>query len=284
MLKSLNSGVSGVQQFQNQIDAIGNNIANINTPGFKSGRVDFADTFSHAITAGGSGSGTLSQIGSGVSTSAVSNVFTQGTPTETQVETHFAVLGEGFFMVKDPVSKESFATRAGNFVEDSQGYLTTLQGLRVQGLLGDSNQAGDIHIQDDPAARPDTVSKDVAYKGRHFSEDGSIWIQLADGSRYQKGRVLLENFRSPQSLEKMGENLYGQTATAGPISGGGFPFGGIPGTEGLGIIRSGALELSNVDLTREFASLITSQRSFQASARMITTSDELLQEVVNLKR
>ena len=286
MLKSLASGVSGVRNFQNQIDVIGNNIANVNTTGFKSARVDFADSFSQAINGGSSdgNSGSVSQIGSGVKSAAVRNLFSSGTLTETGVPTDFAVLGDGFFSVKEAGSDTLMATRAGNFKVDEQGFLVTSSGHRVQGFIDANGQiTGDIKIEDDPANRPQGINQNADFNGFRFSSDGKIYAQLDDGSEYVRGQILLQTFQDPSALQKVGNNLYTNVAEAGPL-GGDNPRGGAPGSEGLGKLQSGALELSNVDLTNEFASLIASQRSFQANARMITTSDEVLQEVVNLKR
>ncbi len=287
MLKSLASGVSGVRNFQNQIDVIGNNIANVNTTGFKSARVDFADSFSQAINGGSTDgtSGSVSQVGSGVKSASVRNLFSSGTLTETGRQTDFAILGDGFFSVKEAGSDTLMATRAGNFQVDSQGFLTTTSGHRVQGSIDANGQVtGDIRINDDPNNRPQGFDQTAAFSGFRFSADGKIYAQLDDGSEYVRGQILLQKFQNANALAKVGNNLYTNVAEAGPLGGAANPKGGAPGSEGLGALQSGALELSNVDLTNEFASLIASQRSFQANARMITTSDEVLQEVVNLKR
>src|SRR5947207_3272735 len=117
MLRSLNSGVSGIQQFQERLDVIGNNIANSTTIAFKSGRADFADAFSETLQASSPGlSGQAAvpamQIGSGVATSGIRNLFTQGVLNSTGVKSDLGIAGEGFFMVKDPVSGIEYATRA----------------------------------------------------------------------------------------------------------------------------------------------------------------------------
>lgn len=286
MLKSLNSGVSGVRNFQNQIDVIGNNIANVNTTGFKSARVDFADTFSQAIQNGSANGETTSinQIGTGVTAASVRNQFTSGGLTQTGRQTDFAVLGDGFFAVREPSGDTLMATRAGNFSVDYQGYLTTSNGYRVQGYIDSTGQVtGDVKVDDIAANRPQGVNQNADFTGLRFADNGKIYAQLDDGTEYLRGQILLQTFQNPHALAKVGNNLYTNFAEAGPL-GGDTPTGGEPGSAGLGSLQNAALELSNVDLTNEFASLIASQRSFQANARMITTSDELLQEVVNLKR
>ena len=255
MLSSLNTAISGLQQFQQQIDVVGNNIANVNTPGFKSARTDFEDNLSMAL-----GGNVNTQVGSGVSTAAISSDFSQGTISSTGVGTDLAISGQGFFTVSDPASSTQYVTRAGQFHLDSAGYLVTTDGLRVQGSSGD--------LLVDPA----TVVK--------FSIDpkGFINVVKKDGTTAVAGQVQLRSFADPSQLMKVGNNRYSWTAAAGPSA------LAAPQPNGLGGLEVGALELSNVDLTSEMSTLISAQRAFQANARIVTTSDEILQEIVNLKR
>jgi flagellar hook protein FlgE len=255
MLRSLNTAISGLQQFQMQIDVVGNNIANVSTTGFKTARTEFQDSFSQALA------GPNTQVGSGVSTAANSNNYNQGAITSTEVDTDLAISGQGFFMVRDTVDSKQYATRAGNFHLDSTGYLVTTDGLRVQGSTGD--------LLVDPTT---TASLSI-------DQNGFINVTKKDGTTAVAGQVQLQNFTNPSALVKEGENRYSGTAAAGPLAA-----ISAPQTNGLGAIKSGALELSNVDLTSEMSNLIMAQRAFQANARIITTSDEVLQEVVNLKR
>ena len=139
MIRSLNTGVLGIKQFQTSLDAIGNNLANVNTIGFKAARVDFSDTLSQTLRAPTPDTGTVSgssgmQLGNGMQVSAIKNQFTQGAIKQTGVRTDLAITGEGFFLVKDPTTSELYATRAGDFREDKNGYLVTNDGHRVQGL------------------------------------------------------------------------------------------------------------------------------------------------------
>lgn len=279
MLRSLNSGVSGIQQFQGKLDVIGNNIANSNTLGYKSARADFEDAYSQTFQAPGSIAGV--QVGSGVMTGAVRSLFNTGTISRTGLDTDMAIDGDGFFMVKDPISGQEFATRAGDFRVDNQGFLVSNGGYRLQGFNDPGLVSrGDLKI--DSTGRPPEAQSDVVAR---FSVDelGVLNVHLADGTSYVRAQVLLQRFQDPNALVKEGGNLYSGLVAGGPL-GGATPISQAPGSNGLGGIRSGALEMSNVDLANEFASLITTQRGFQASARIITTSDEMLQEVVNLKR
>lgn len=289
MLRSLSSGVSGIQQFQNRIDVIGNNIANSNTIAYKAARTDFSDAFSQTLqvsSASSSGSNQAGmQVGSGVNTAAVKNIFTQGALNRTGFGTDMAIDGDGFFVVRDPVSNVEFVTRAGDFRIDSNNYLITNKGLRVQGYNAADTTAtgprGDIQI--DASFRPTTTSPTASMTTFSVGRQGELNVFMSDGTQYVRGQILLQRFSDPQALLKEGDNLYSGMAAAGPL-GGSTPTAGTPGTSGLGFIESSALELSNVDLANEFASLIATQRGFQASARIITTSDEVLQELVNLKR
>jgi len=274
MLRSLNSGVSGIQQFQERLDVIGNNIANVNTTGFKGGRVEFADSFSQTLSAGVNG--VPMQVGTGVGTSAITNQFTQGTITRSGIATDLAVSGNGFFQVRDNVNNRNYVTRDGTFHLDDAGFLITDAGMRVQGF-SDTGLAtrGDIQINN--AGAPLGSTSPVASYA--IDGQGMIRVRLEDGTEFVRGQVLLQAFANPQALAKEGGNLYTVGNAAGAL-----PQISAPETNGLGTLISGALELSNVDLANEFSDLIVTQRAFQANARIITTSDEILQELVNLKR
>jgi flagellar hook protein FlgE len=160
-----------------------------------------------------------------------------------------------------------------------------VQGFTDQVATGGAmTTRGDIRIFDDPAARPIAPRvADAKLAGFNIEADGRIRMRLDDGSEYESGQVLLERFEDNNLLQKSGDNLFSNLRAAGPL--GGDALTAVePGTNGTGALKSAALEMSNVDLAGEFADLITTQRGFQANARIITTSDEMLQEVVNLKR
>lgn len=272
MLRSLNSGVSAMQQFQGRLDVIGNNIANVNTTGYKSARMDFADAFSQTLQA--AGPGVAMQIGSGVNTAMISNQFTQGAITATGTPSDLAVSGDGFFVVRNTVTGGQFYTRAGDFQLDKDGYLTTVEGYRVQGYSDAGlTTLGDIKVDNTGGPSTELV------KNFAFTSDGKLNVTLNDGREFVRGQVLLQRFNNPQGLTKQGNNLYSASAAAGPLA-----TMAAPNTNGIGTIQGSSLETSNVDLAGQFADLITTQRAFQASARIITTSDEVLQELVNLKR
>ena len=262
-----------MQQFQGRMDVIGNNIANVNTTGFKGARVDFQDALSQTL---GSAGGSPMQIGTGVGTSSITNQFIQGAISQTGKVTDMAVSGDGFFVVRDAASNAEYATRDGAFSLDTSGYLVNSAGMRVQGFSDAGlTTRGDIQI--DNVGAPGGSTEKV--KSFTVDKAGIVTVMLQDGITFTRGQVLLQKFQNPQALSKEGNNLYSGLATAGPLA-----QIEAPGTNGMGSLFTGALEMSNVDLANEFSSLITTQRAFQASARIITTSDEILQELVNLKR
>jgi flagellar hook protein FlgE len=306
-----------MQQFQQQMDVIGNNIANVNTTGFKGARIDFEDAFSQTLSTGSGGASM--QVGTGVGTSAISNQFIQGAITNTGNNADLAITRNGFFVVRDALNDSDFATRDGSFHIEN-GFLVNSSGLRVQGFSDSAlTTRGDvvIDVSDAQASRIATANTAItaanaavaaadpndpvavaaanlqltnaqaslsAAQGLELASynidtEGKINVRMSDGTEYVRGQVLLQNFSNPQALSKEGSNLFSGLSVAGPLS-----QLEAPGTSGLGMIQSGALEGSNVDLANEFSSLITTQRAFQASARIITTSDEILQELVNLKR
>jgi len=202
MLLSLDSGVSALDQFQQQLNVVGNNIANVNTVGFKSADVNFADALSQTL---GSTSAGSTQVGSGVLTASITNQFTQGSITSTGVQTDMAVNGNGFFLVKDPSTGASYVTRDGEFTEDTNGYLVTSTGMRVQGYTdaGLTTQ-GDIQINNTGAPAGDTS----AVQSYTFGSDGKLSVQLADGTQFTRGQILLQNFTNPEQLLKVGNNLF----------------------------------------------------------------------------
>lgn len=250
--------------FQTKLDVIGNNIANVNTIGFKKSTINFQDLLSQNMS--GSGVNPM-QVGLGVQTSAVNVIHTPGSAMTTGVGTDLAIMGDGFFVVQDPNATGAagrYLTRAGNFVVDAQGDLVTTQGYSVLSSTGNP-------IKIDPAL----------YDSFNITRDGQVWVTPKGGGAETKltdGLIGISNPPNPTGLRKFGGSLYEMTAAAGGTTN---PSTAAAATS---MISAGMLEMSNVDLTEEFTEMIVAQRGFQANSRTITTSDEILQEVVNLKR
>lgn len=283
MLGSLTAAVSGLDDFQEEMNVIGNNIANVDTSGFKAGIVDFADAFSNVLQAPTASTGTTSgsasiQVGSGVTITGINSNWTQGVLSTTGVPSNLAISGNGFFMVRDTVTNAQYATRAGDFSVDSNGYLVTDTGERVQGYSDSGlSTLGDIKI--DATGAPATAAAGATVSSFSIGTNGDVSVTLSDGTTFVRGQVLLQNFQDPNALVNEGNNLFSNTAEAGPLAA-----LTAPGASGLGTVQGGALELSNVDLSNEMANLITAQRAFEANSKIITTSDEVLQTLVNMKR
>ncbi len=326
LVASLDSGVSALSTFAKGIQVISNNIANVNTTGYKGSRAAYADNFSNLLQQGapsdGSGSGSnldSLQIGTGVNLQSSAADFGQGTLTTTGSNSDLGISGNGFFIVRDSVNGVSYATRSGDFRIDDQGYLVTAEGYRVQGLNNgtatfdatDVNGAlkfvktstapsavGDVKISFETSVGSGITNStggtytdaqvDAAkpsQKSFTVSRKGDVIIGLSNGDTVTIGRVLLQNYRDPNALTREGNNLFSGFEAAGPVGGIALTgTGNSPGSSGNGEVVVGTLELSNVDLSQEFANMITTQRSFQAGSRIVTVSDSMLEEVINLKR
>lgn len=281
MLLSLDSAVSALDSFQNEMNVVGNNIANVNTVGYKSADTDFEDAFSQTLGSSGSGP---EQVGTGVLLSGITNNFSQGSITSTGVSTDMAINQNGFFIVQDPSTGAQYATRDGEFTVDANGYLVTSSGMQVMGY-SDSGLStyGPIQINNTGATTTDsngnTIPDTSAVQSYSFSSNGTLSVTLTDGTTFTRGQILLQNFTDPNMLSKMGDNLYTNLNSAGPLS---SP--SAPTTNGLGSIVTGSLEMSNVDLASQLTELITTQRAYEANTKVITTGDEILQDLVGLVR
>ncbi|MFP4149533.1 MAG: flagellar hook-basal body complex protein [Nitriliruptoraceae bacterium] len=288
MLRSMFSAVSGLRSHQTMMDVVGNNISNVNTTGYKASRTTFQETLTQLIRGGtageaddagvaeGAGGQNPMQIGLGTQIAATDMVFTQGASQSTGRPTDVAIQGDGFFVVREGAD-ENVYTRAGAFSFDSAGNLTTPGGQRVLGWELDEDTGdrvdGDgeenlIAVQVNPEDYTDiTIGANGTVTGR--DEDGRL-VDLFD--------LGMARFPNVEGLERAGNGLFRDSPAAGEAIVEGA------GRDGIGSLQAGTLEMSNVDLAAEFTNLIMSQRGFQANARTISTSDELLQELVNLKR
>lgn len=284
LIGTLTSGVSALRTFSKGLEVNGNNIANINTTGYTSSQASFAESFSNTLRGSSPSNGTASsqsavQVGTGVQLAGISTNFTQGALTSTGVITDLGISGRGFFVVRDATSGNTYATRDGSFRIDDNGYLVTQGGLRVRGLTGavPPTAVGDIRVgQSLPVgAQLQSISID---------KQGNLVEFYSNGTSATTNKLQLQNFNDTSALTREGNNLYSSLTAAGPVGGGILAGNNDPGSAGLGSVQSGVLESSNVDLTAQFSDLITTQRSFQAGSRLITVSDTVLEDIVNLKR
>ena len=286
MLRSLFAGISGLRANQTMLDVTGNNIANANTIGFKGSTVVFQDTLSQLLTGaaganGGRGGTNAIQVGLGVQVASTGTSFNQGSAQTTGRVTDLMIQGDGMFVVKR--GNEELYTRAGSFTFDEAGDLVTPTGAYVQGYGinpdGTTDIAGGIDkITLDPANAVPAVPAGVELTSYNIGSDGRIRGIFSDGVQREMGVVAIADFNNPMGLEKVGETAFRASANSGAAQ------LDTAGQGRRGTLLGGALEMSNVDLAAEFTNLILAQRGFQASSRVITTSDQVLEELVNIKR
>ena len=279
MLRSLFAGISGLRANQTMLDVTGNNIANANTIGFKASTTIFQDTLSQMLTgaaAAGNGRGGTNpiQVGLGVQVGATSTNFGQGSAETTGRSTDLMIQGDGFFVVDN--GGQPLYTRAGAFTFDETGQLVSPDGYLVQGYQAKNGKidttlpAGPI-VLPQPGGTPELTSYNIG-------ADGVVRGTFSDGSQQEIAQVQIADFSNPMGLEKVGDTSFRLSASSGPAA------IGTPGQGRNGTLVGGALEMSNVDLAAEFTNLILAQRGFQASSRVITTSDQVLEDLVNIKR
>jgi flagellar hook protein FlgE len=260
------------------MDVIANNIANVNTVGYKSSRTIFQDVFSQTSRSAGGASSTAGyggtnpmQIGLGVKTAAIDVQHTQSAFQTTDNPLDLAIQGDGYFVLDS--GGTLLYTRAGNFYLDNGGDLVTSDGSYVLGELADNG---------DPAV---TISNPLAkinltgWTGISIDSNGVIWgFKGTATTKTAAATIVVATFVNPPGLEKLGNSTYLPTPNSG------VAVDNFPRTGGAGSVEANRLEMSNVDLSAEFTDMIITQRGFQANSRIITTSDTLLEELINLKR
>jgi flagellar hook protein FlgE len=287
MSTALYSAVSGLDAYQEQMDIIGNNIANINTTGFKTGTGNLADNFSNTLQAATQANGSENatnamQVGTGVMTGSITNDWSQGGINSTGVATDLYINGNGYFLLGSTTASTTpqYVSQDGTFTVNTQGYLVqATTGMYVLGANGAGTPptgAGPIRIDTTGYSNPAATMTSFTINGQ-----GIVTVNMSDGGSFQRGQVMLQDFTDPQALVNVGSNLYTNMANAGQFA---APTAAGSGSLVNTSIVSGALELSNVDLSSQMADLIVAQRAFEANSKIVTTSDEMLQTVVNMKR
>ncbi len=262
MLRGLWTGATGMITQQTNIDVIANNLANVNTSGFKKSRANFEDliyqTFKHPGTLSASGSEipTGIQVGHGSKTTSVEKMFTEGDFQHTGNELDFAIEGKGFFKITLPDGTDAY-TRDGSFKINSAGEMVTPNGYKLSPNIVIPNDAVNITI----------------------SEDGTVSVlQAGQTAMTQVGNITVSTFINPSGLKAIGKNLFNETAASGA------PTDSTPGTNGTGTISQGFLEMSNVSVVEEMVSMIVGQRAYEANSKSILTADSMLQTAINVKR
>jgi flagellar hook protein FlgE len=283
MMRSLFSAISGLRAHQQMLDVAANDIANVNTVGFKSSRVEFKDALSQ-MQAGASGPGTTlggtnaQQIGLGVQTAAIQNQMGAGATQATGSTLDLAIQGTGWFRVApEGASAGTFGTvsytRAGNFTTDGAGNLVTQEGQYVLGHAATAQGPPPVFGATDAVLTLPATATSVS-----IGQDGIVnYIDPSTGDTVALGQITLARFPNESGLESESGTKFTASANSGA------PTVGVPGdTNGLGTLASGNLEMSNVDLASEFTTMIEAQRGFQANGRIISTADQMLQNLVQL--
>lgn len=280
MMRSMFAGVSGMRSNQMLMDVVGDNIANVNTSGYKASRVVFQDTLSQLLRDGSAGSASAgstnpSQVGLGVHVGAVDTIQTQGAIQNTGRATDLAIQGAGMFVMD--VNGTQMYTRSGSFNVDANNHLVDSSGSMLMGwsatggvLPGIAGAPTDLQIPADDGAGNKLQSFSIA-------EDGKI-TGVYGGTPLVVGQVAMASFSNAAGLVAMGDGHF----RAGPAAG--TPQYDVAGASGIGTLSAGALEMSNVDLAQEFTNMMIAQRAFQANTKVITSADDMLQDLVHLKR
>ena len=261
MIKALFTAATGMRAQQARIDVIANNLANVNTTGFKKSNTAFEDLLYSTLQDPGAQNGDGStrpaglQIGAGARLVSTSKVFTNGVLEETGRPLDLVVTGPGFFKLTD-LAGGTVYTRDGNFSIDATGALVNSLGLKL----------------DPPITVPPGAEVSV-------SIDGTVTARIQGEENSQNvGQILLANFPNPAGLDSIGSNMMRETAASGAV------IEGTPGSDGLGGLSQGFLEKSNVEVVNELVNLIVSQRAYETNSRAISAADEMLTTVNQIVR
>ncbi|MET0388343.1 MAG: flagellar basal-body rod protein FlgG [Polyangiales bacterium] len=262
MMRALNTAASGMAAQQTNVDVIANNLANVNTTGFRRSRAEFEDLIYQTYRSPGGSVGdawvgdnqrlpTGIQIGEGVRTVSTTHLHMQGSMLQTGNSLDVAIEGDGFFQVVRPGGQLAY-TRSGDFKVDAEGRLVTVDGYQVE-----------------PALNLPTNSTSIT-----ISATGMLSVTTADQTTTQEvGQLTLAHFVNPSGLAHIGRTMFVPTDASG------MPIVAQPGQEGLGTVQQGFLEASNVEVVNEMIDLIASQRAYEVNQRVITTADEMLRRV-----
>jgi flagellar basal-body rod protein FlgG len=260
MMRALWTAASGMEAQQLNIDVISNNLANVNTTGFKKSRADFEDLMYQTLKTNGAPSTSSTQtvgiqVGLGVTPAAVTKVFTAGNITQTGNDLDLAIEGDGFFQIQMPDGSTAYS-RAGSFKKDGQGRVVNSDGYPLI---------------------PEIVVPANATKITVGSDGTVSVIQSGQSSATTLGNIQLASFSNPSGLSSVGHNLYQQTDSSGN------PTTGTPGQNGIGNVSQGYIEMSNVNVMEEMVNMIVSQRAYEINSKAVQAANEMLQTTNNLK-
>ncbi len=262
--RALNTAASGMYAQQVNIEVISNNIANVNTTGFKKNKAEFQDLMYQEVQINPQTTDTPGidettsntiLVGTGVQNSSTSKIFKQGDLVNTSNQLDLAIQGDGFFQIQKPDGSYVYS-RDGSFQTNADGNITTADGLLL-----------------DPGLTVDNNITSLA-----IGRDGTVEATQNDGSKFVLGNIELVRFINPAGLKPLGDNLYAATDAAGT------PILGTPGQDGFGDIRQGYLEQSNVDIVEEMIAMISAQRAYELNSKTVQTVEDMMTVVNNLQR
>lgn len=261
MLKSLSTAATGMQAQQTNMDVIANNMANVNTMGFKKSRAEFEDLMYQTVKEPGAASGlnaispTGVQIGHGVRTASIQKDFEIGSAKQTKNPLDLQIEGSGFFSVQLPDGQIGY-TRDGAFKKDPAGRIVDRNGNALQPEIVIPPNASAIDI----------------------SANGQVSVLIGNGNLPQNiGQIELVNFVNPAGLKALGKNVFVPSGASG------LPQQGQPGLNGFGQLAQGQLEMSNVNIVDEMVNMITAQRAYETNSKVIQASDQMLQYMNQLR-
>jgi flagellar basal-body rod protein FlgG len=265
-VQTLYTAATGMDAMETKLDVIANNLANINTTGFKKDRANFEDllyrteVYPGVQDANQQPTAVGTQVGLGVRVTSTQTDQRQGTLQQTGRDLDIAIEGNGYLAVLDPRTQGEVYTRAGNLDINSQGQL----------VIG-SAQTG--RLLNPPITVPQDFTKIV------INPNGQVMVKQQGNNQLQQvGQLQLATFINPDGLLKIGENMYEQTDASGQ------PILANPGQDGLGVLRQGNLEASNVEPVQELIDLITTQRAFELNSQAVQAGDQMMQTISNLRR
>ena len=262
MIRALWTAASGMQSQQLNIDVIANNLANVNTTGFKKSRPDFQDLMYQNMKSVGAPSTSSTQIPSGIQiglgskAASVTKVFSAGSMTQTGNDLDLAIEGDGFFQIHMTDGTTTY-TRDGSFKKDSQGRIVNSDGYPLTPEMVIPTNASKVTI----------------------GNDGTVSVlQAGQSTPTTIGTIQLATFSNPSGLSSLGHNLYQPTDSSGTAN------TGTAGQNGIGAIGQGFLEMSNVSVMEEMVNMIMSQRAYETNSKAVQAADEMLQQTNNIKR
>jgi flagellar hook protein FlgE len=288
------AAISGLEAHQTMLDVTANNLANVDTVGFKAQRTTFVDELSQLVRAGAGPNGNVAgsnpeQVGLGVTVGSIDNLMTTGSLQSTGNPTDVAIQGDGFLRVTtgDPSTPLSATqqieyTRNGDMTINPKGYLTTQEGQYVVGH-GATPSGTAPNITYTPNSTDGYINVPPGSTDVAIGQDGSVSYvdQNSSNATYQQrvtaGYLTLSTFPNEAGLTRMGGSLWTESAASG------VPSTGTPNTQGFGQTIAGTLEMSNVDMATEFTNMIQAERGYQANSSVISTADQMLQTLVQLR-